>query len=129
MTEDRRRSVRLPCAIEADYTVVKKGQTVPMSTDTRNVSLGGLSFMSFDRLVPGDTLKMKLTIPGLEKPVPVRARVIWCAPTKLGGAEQTEVFDTGIEFTEISVEDRERLNQFITSSSAPAGREAGQEKS
>jgi c-di-GMP-binding flagellar brake protein YcgR len=119
MTEDRRRFARLACAIEADYSVVKKGQTVPSSTDTRNVSLGGLSFMSFDRLVPGDTLKMKLTVPGLSQPLAVRARVIWCSPTKLGGIETDEVFDTGIEFTEISEEDRERLNQFISSSSLP----------
>lgn len=119
MTEERRRFVRLPCAIELDYTIVKKRQTVPINTDTRNVSLGGASFMSFDRLTPGDTLAVKLTLPGVEKPLAVRARVIWCSPKKMRGLESDEVFDTGIEFIEIRSEDRERLNLFILNSTVP----------
>jgi c-di-GMP-binding flagellar brake protein YcgR len=120
MTEDRRRFARLSCAVEVEYMVVKNRQTVPLNTDTRNVSLGGMSFMSFDRLIPGDVLKMKLILPGVEQALAIRARVIWCAPTRMGGTEQPEIFDTGIEFTDLSPEAKDILNRFITNASVAA---------
>ena len=113
---ERRKFVRLPCDIEAEYIPLHGTHSVPCSSAGRNISLGGVCLITFEQLRRDQVIELKMTLPGLVRAVVVKAKVAWSAPMGIRGARSDKAFDTGIQFVGISDEDKDILDRFIVSS-------------
>lgn len=70
-----------------------------------NISGGGISFSSSERLEPGTMLALEVALPGFPTNVLSMGRVVWTQPDKVGG------FDHGVEFYWIGWKDEAAQNQ------------------
>lgn len=73
MTSDKRRSERLPVEIKVDYRSAGR-----FLTDySRNVSRGGLFVETCLPLEPGEKVRLRLTLPGVDAPFALDGVVRW----------------------------------------------------
>lgn len=69
---------------------------------TRNISAGGLCFVSDLRLETGDYLLIDIYLPGIEKPIAMEGEIRWCKVNEEGlqfytGVQLTKVCDNPVE--------------------------------
>lgn len=69
---------------------------------TKNISAGGLCFVSELRLEMGDFILMDIYLPGIPKPVSMEGEVRWCKVNEDGlqfytGVQLTKVFEKPVE--------------------------------
>jgi hypothetical protein len=114
MTEDRAEKRRFPRLPSENTVLVKKLGTGPLEefAKTRVVGLGGCSFASDTALEPEARIEMYIAVSG--KVVMALARV---ADLRTGEDGKTLV---GVEFLEISPEDREVLERLLAASASGA---------
>ena len=97
-------------AAEVEATVQTDGGSTPLPTRTRNLSRGGMCFVSPESFPMGKEMTARLVLVFDEEtksePVEVRARVVWS--TGLGRA-----FQIGVSFISITAEDRAHLDMFL----------------
>lgn len=92
-----RKYIRHPSDIPLEYTV----HTPRLAKDRlKNVSVGGVSFTTRERLNIGREIEM--IIPGVYPVFRARARVAWCLPRKNG-------FDIGVQFVDLEDAYRARM--------------------
>jgi hypothetical protein len=73
---DTRRFMRHPVAIP--IRCQKAGHSAPAEHELRNMSYGGLSFVSNESYVPGDIIDIEF--PALRHPARIRGEIVWCSP-------------------------------------------------
>lgn len=69
---------------------------------TKNISAGGICFVSELRLQPGDYILIDIYLPGIEKPISMEGEVRWCKVNEEGlqfytGVQLTKVYDKPVE--------------------------------
>lgn len=69
---------------------------------TKNISAGGLCFVSDQRLQLGDCILIDVYLPGIVKPIPMEGEVRWCKVNEDGlqfysGVQLTKVYDKPVE--------------------------------
>lgn len=69
---------------------------------TKNISAGGICFVSELRLQPDDYILIDIYLPGIEKPIPMEGEVRWCKVNEEGlqfytGVQLTKVYDKPVE--------------------------------
>ncbi|MFH1784423.1 MAG: PilZ domain-containing protein [bacterium] len=121
---ERRSFTRLPISLQVDFllfdTQDSKELTDRMGAHARNISAGGLLIETsripvewMNALISGKiTFVLEFKIPGSENPIRTSARVSWMARRK--EEEAVEPFVMGLNFTEITPEDQERIIQFVS---------------
>ena len=112
---ERRIYQRLPNRIHLSYKVfksqeeiTKRGITVEQLSVTKNISAGGLLFISKDNLPAGSILDLKIELPDDEKPIECLARVVRVEET---GRDNN--FDIAVCFLDITSAQRVRLDRFV----------------
>jgi len=80
--------IRHPADVPIEFSPVS--DVKPVKSVAQDISLGGLSFSSTQRLAVGSTVKIR--IPIVEPPFEAEATVIWCL-------SRPDRFEAGIEFT------------------------------
>jgi hypothetical protein len=91
--------------------LLEGGPTAERFSVTRNVSAGGLLFVSNFPLPVGSILELKLELPDAEPPVQCLARVVRTLET-----EPDKNYDIGVYFLDITSANRARIKKYITSS-------------
>ncbi|RKY30680.1 MAG: hypothetical protein DRP74_06470 [Candidatus Omnitrophota bacterium] len=108
--EERRKFERL--SVFADIIFKKKE---PPQKDTasltKNISKGGICFIAYEKLNPGELIDMTIFLP-YEVPIRATGRVAWVNEFIVGNTEHKR-YDVGIEFIEISDQDRELIGKHV----------------
>ena len=110
--EERRRFVRLSTLVKVEYAVVvESGEEAGSST--KNISLGGICLFLDNPVDKNTILELKIYILQEITPIHARGRVAWVEEFALGEVDKRRHIEAGIEFTQISDGDRERISQYI----------------
>ncbi len=112
--DERRKFIRLNLSADITYTKVADSSNRESSI-TRNISLGGLCIISYERLGVGDILKLAISFPDSGKTISAQAKVSWIKEFIIGDPTSGKRYDVGAEFINIDQKDREDINKYIFS--------------
>ena len=88
----------------APEPVIKKGS----SAITKNISEGGICFVTWDKFEPDVLLRVELYIPGRDRPIKALVKVIWTKKRK-----SRVGYNTGVSFRKVEKEDRNALTRYL----------------
>jgi type IV pilus assembly protein PilZ len=101
---ERRRSHRAPVVVRIEYATVD----ALFSDFTRNINEGGV-FIETDCPAELDSVvHLRFRLPGTREALKVTGRVAWIAPAEDGSPQ-----GMGIEFENLTDQDRERINGIV----------------
>jgi len=114
--KERREYIRVkgPLAVAHRVQGTILGATAPVA----DISAGGVSFPTFQKLDPGMVLNIDITLPGFKKAIATSGQVVWQAESKNINSR----FLVGTKFVRLDESDRGRLAYYV---SAVAKSEAG----
>ena len=116
--QERRRFVRLDSRVKVVYTLLPQEQPPP--SVTRDLGGGGISFFAHELLTPGVRLKIEVTLPDHEQPIPFTAEVVWSEQSALiGKAQEERAVEIGVRFVEIAPDDQEAIMRHVLSHLQP----------
>jgi uncharacterized protein (TIGR02266 family) len=101
---ERRRTHRAPFVVRVDYGTVDAF----FSEFTADVNEGGLFIETEAPQPPGTAVVLQFRIPGSDRPIKVRGRVVWTSAER-----PSELPGMGIEFENLDVRARERINEVV----------------
>lgn len=101
--------------VEIQTTVADTEESLNYRTQTRDVSAGGLCAVLETFLEAPTPVSIVLELPDGQPPLETVGRVAWCVREKKLIGRKHPTFDTGISFTDLSTEQRERLIRFAHS--------------
>ena len=112
--EDRRQFVRLPSWLNADYKVVGARSKSRFYSLTRNTGAGGVGFFTESQLPQGTVVEVRVKFPNRPRAISFTAEVIWSGKLLLDSTKERlpRVFETGLRFLEIAIEDRNFMMDF-----------------
>jgi len=112
--EERRKYPRLKFNVDVDYKILRENGFIATKVETKDIGAGGICIVSLEKFDVGNSLSLKFSLPGVNKPIKAIGRVAWVAEFSVGGDTPSHTaYDTGIEFTEISDDDREKINEYV----------------
>jgi len=111
--KDKRKYPRLSFGADVRYEVVRGPSRIDRESQSRNISAGGICLMFSDKLRVGTLLNMTFLLPDEDRSVTARGRVAWSEKLAIYSQEPTDSWDCGIEFTDISAGDREKISRHV----------------
>ena len=112
--EERRRFVRLETRVDVAYTVLPSGTA--QRAATKDLSGGGVRFLTENLLSTGMQLQVAISLPGREQPVNAIAEVVWSEQHELiGKTNRQRSVENGARCVEIAPADQEALTRFVAS--------------
>ncbi|MCP4652015.1 MAG: PilZ domain-containing protein [Candidatus Omnitrophica bacterium] len=79
------------------------------SATSDDISGGGVSFPTFQKLEPGVLLSLDISLPGFKKPISASSEVVWCSDNK----EINSRFLVGAKFIEMDSFFRNKIIGYI----------------
>jgi len=112
--DERRKFVRLDRLVDIVY---RKHQTLEKEklTLSRNISIGGICLVVYEKLKESQLLELDLCIPEEKIPIKALGKVVWVHEYIIGNVSKDRRYDVGIEFIEISDEDVNKVNKYVFS--------------
>jgi c-di-GMP-binding flagellar brake protein YcgR len=104
--KEQRGYVRLDVDAHARYTLKGKDE-IPDIVSLEDVGCNGIRIISNRKLTENDILELALTIPGAQGDIFLEGKAVWQRQVTMN------LLDTGIQFTYINEENREKLFSFI----------------
>ncbi|MBI3322798.1 MAG: PilZ domain-containing protein [Candidatus Omnitrophica bacterium] len=92
-------------------TLRQEGKPATVSTVTENVGMGGICVLldkSFDIF---STVELELSLEDGNSPVLIQGTVVWVVRRR--DVKKGPSFDTGVEFSDLSTEDKARLEAVV----------------
>ena len=103
--------LNLSCDIEFNIeSVPKNRQQLIENTKTKDISVGGMCFITYTELPIGTILTLKFKLKPDTAPIALRGKIVWNEMFDIGGQQG---WDNGIQFLEIPDEYKESIHQFI----------------
>ena len=112
---EKRKFPRLNVAVDVHWQKTAPKKRFGLRTDaqlTKNISAGGICLIVYEEVALGEQLDLEIELP-TEKVIRAKGRVVWTSPFEVSGDEKRQRSDVGIEFTEITKEDREEIQRFV----------------
>ena len=111
--QNRRKYPRVDVEIQV---IVRDGsESVNYRTQTRDVGAGGVC-VKLDSFLEAQTpVAITLNLPDTHPPLETVGRVTWCVRERRFIGRRHPAYDTGISFTDLNAEQRERLIRFAHS--------------
>ncbi len=111
---EKRRFPRLSVAVDVRWEKVapQRGDAKTDALPTKNISAGGICLIFYERVDVGERLRLDIEL-SPQKTIHAVGRVVWTSPVKAGAGRNRR--DVGIEFLEISKEDRQEIQRFVWS--------------
>lgn len=80
---------------------------------TKNVGGGGVCIIAKEKIDIGDRIKLEITLPN-HKPIHAKGKVVWVKEFEIGLQKKiTKGYYVGVEFIDISEEDRRLVELFV----------------
>jgi len=115
LEHDRRTFIRLPSSINLRYKVFhseeelfSRGFRPEEFSLTRNISAGGLLFISRETLVFGSVLELNVDLPVNQETVQCLARVV-----RVSESDNKGIFEIGVCFLDLTGAQRAKLEQYV----------------
>ncbi|MFH0771585.1 MAG: PilZ domain-containing protein [Candidatus Omnitrophota bacterium] len=108
---DARKSVRV--SFECVVKVKKRGPKLVLESMTENISMGGICVILEKPLLKGAYVVLEIHLPDDLPFVECEGRVAWSVKRDEYSRKKLFQFNTGIEFIEISDQDRTRVRHII----------------
>ena len=108
---DVRRGVRV--AFECVVIVKKKESSLIFRTQTENISVGGVCVILERGLLKDTPVEIELFLPDVPIPITCGGRVAWSVKRNEYVKRKSLHFDIGLEFIDITQEDKSRLRRII----------------
>jgi len=108
---DTRRGVRV--AFECIVIVNKKETSLVFRTQTENISVGGACVILEGGLLKNTPVEIELFLPDGPIPITCAGRIAWSVKRNENTRRKPLHFDTGLEFIDITQEDKSRLKRII----------------
>jgi c-di-GMP-binding flagellar brake protein YcgR len=109
ITENRRfRRITIPCKV----TLSADGADRPVHCHTENIGAGGVMIISGQKLELDTQVELELSLWHSDNPLKCKGRVAWVneiVPKEVS----PRLFNTGIEFVDISDADRNAVGEFV----------------
>ena len=107
---EKRASTRV--SIACKISIVLGGKQVVLNCHTENLSTGGIMVIIEENITPSTVVDLELFLWDKEKPIKCKGQIAWfneITPKET----KPRLFNTGIEFAEISDSDKEEIGKFI----------------
>ena len=108
---DTRRGVRV--AFECVVIVKKRETSLVFKTQTENISAGGICVILEKELLKNTSVEVELFLADDPVPVICGGKVAWTIRRDEYSKKKPSQFDTGIEFSDITDEDKAHLKRII----------------
>ncbi|MCM8756760.1 MAG: PilZ domain-containing protein [Candidatus Omnitrophica bacterium] len=108
--KERRKYPRLNTSVEIEYWVSKEDTF--MKTVTKNIGAGGVCIVSEEKIGKDTILFFKIDLSDGKKFIQAKGKVVWSSEFYSSSLEKI-VYNLGIEFIEISDEDRQRIYDYV----------------
>lgn len=109
---EKRRFVRLDVRVKVDYEIVQSPQE-KFKSFTKNLSQGGICLFLDNYLKKDTLLDLKLHVPDQTQPLEATGKIVWIDTFKIGDKDAKEHFEAGIEFVDISQEDKDKIGKYV----------------
>jgi len=120
VTRPSKENVRKHKRLNADYLLKYEaggfGQN-PQITNIKNISAGGMKFLTSEAIPETATLNVSVLIPPLEKSFMAHARVL-----RVRRLKKRLIYSVAVRFTDISKEDQSVLDDYVKSLAEIEGR-------
>ena len=105
---EKRRFVRakFPCKI-----IVHPPCEHVITSHTEDISVGGVRVIISDNLDISSLVGLEIYLK--EKPIACKGRIVWVVEKANAASDKSCMFDTGIEFYEISEKDKETIGKLV----------------
>lgn len=110
---EKRKYPRLTLNVGVEYKILKGFEFESTTTQSKNISAGGICIIALDKFEVGSSLSLKFSLPELDKPINAAGRVVWIEEFSVGDVSSSKAYDAGIEFIHIQEEDREKISQYV----------------
>ena len=110
MSAERRASCRLNIACK--ISMVFGDKRIELNGHTENLSTGGIMVITEENIMPSTVVDLEFFLWDKEKPIKCKGQVAWfneICPKE----SKPRIFNTGIEFVDISDSDRDEIGKFI----------------
>ncbi|MDP2920873.1 MAG: PilZ domain-containing protein [Candidatus Omnitrophota bacterium] len=84
-----------------------------------NISRSGLCISTYEKLKERDTLELEVEVPGFNKPVKLKGRVVWIKELRSPDDHGRRIFYTGIEFGKINPDSEAILITYLNTLKRP----------
>ena len=79
----------------------------------KDISIGGIGFLSLEYIEPKTDLLLKLFLPGRSEPIQIKGIVAWTKREE-PYSEDYVLYDIGVEFDQLPEKFKEDITKFIT---------------
>jgi len=111
--EEKRKFARLNTSVDVQYSVLEKKPKKELKTKTKDISAGGICIIANEQLEVENLLGISIYLAGESMPITAKGRVVWTKSFQMG--KQNQHYDVGVEFVDISSEDRKKIDQYVFS--------------
>ena len=112
--QERRRQPRVNARLPLQYKDIQRPIEIYSGTLSRDVSQGGIRFISNEFLSIFTRLLLEVSVPSLSRPIKAISKVAWIQ--KIPRSSQ---YNVGVQFLDMTEEDKKQLASFIAKSPAP----------
>lgn len=112
--KERRRFPRVNARLPLQYKDIQRPIEIYSGTLTKDISEGGVRFISTEFLSIFTRLLIEASIPSFSRPIKAISKVAWIRKLPYGNQ-----YDVGIQFMDMTEEDKKHLASFIAKSPAP----------
>ncbi len=106
--EEKRKMPRFSMAVPVEYKRLRGSPEIKKGSLTRDLSTGGVRFMTDEFLALTARLVLDIALPLPQRPVSAVAKIAWIRKNSSG-----DKYEIGNQFLEISKEDRNRLSSYL----------------
>ena len=111
---DKRKFPRLSYDVELKYEALNLSSPKTQKSRVKNISVGGLCIMIFEKVKVGTLLKIEFSLLNEDKPIVAKGKVVWVEKFEIISTEFFSVsYNCGIEFVNIRPQDQEIINHHL----------------
>ena len=107
MARERRQFSRVPQLFDVQYRLTGTLGESWRETKTSNVSAGGIRFRSEETLELGDSLEIRIELPGMRERLVLNGRVIW------NQLQASGVMEHGVQFLDLKPEQQLQIDNLV----------------
>ncbi|NQT90327.1 MAG: PilZ domain-containing protein [Candidatus Omnitrophica bacterium] len=112
--KERRRFPRVGARVPLQFKDIQRTIETYSGTLTKDISTGGVRFTSNEFLSIFTRLLVEASVPSFSRPIKAISKVAWIR--KIPRSSQ---YDVGVQFMDMTEEDKKQLGSFISKSPAP----------
>jgi len=112
--KERRRFPRINARLPLQFKDIQRPIETYSGTLTRDVSEGGARFVAGEFLSIFTRLLLEVSVPSFSRPIKAISKVAWIQ--KIPRSNQ---YDVGVQFMDVTEEDKKHLASFVAKSPAP----------